>query len=324
MTNIPVESEDHWHALRKQHIGSTDIACLFDAHPRKTRWQLWAEKRGLIADVDLSDVSVVKAGKHLEAGIAAWAAEEWGMNLRKVRRYIEHGEATCLGTSLDYESSEGQMIPVEIKLHVWGEGWEWGDGAEIADAPLHYLFQCQHHCVVTGAPYAWLVCYSHGNLRRMKVPLRATVAAEIISRGAAFWAAYVAGTKEPPPDFEEDAEAIQRLVAGKPMASLDLSANDAVISACKQMKHATKVEADAAKKKAGARAEIMKVIMEQTAALGLPDETGARVKAGDYSVVFSSVAATEPTVITTEMVGQSYGGRKGYRALRVNEGKEMK
>ena len=49
----------------------------------------------------------------------------------------------------------------------------------------------------------------------------------------------------------------------------------------------------------------------------LTHRVGERVTGAGWKLTATMIADTPPTVITPEMVGQTYGGRKGYRSLRI-------
>ncbi|MNT65488.1 hypothetical protein D3C72_2034740 [compost metagenome] len=43
-----------------------------------------------------------------------------------------------------------------------------------------------------------------------------------------------------------------------------------------------------------------------------------KVLGDGFSISASMIADTPPVVITAEMIGQEYGGRRGYRQCRIN------
>src|SRR3990167_3524352 len=77
MTDIPIESEAHWHSLRSKHGGASEAAALYGESPWLTEFQLYHQKAGTLAPVDFSDNAAVNAGRFFEPAIAAWASEKW-------------------------------------------------------------------------------------------------------------------------------------------------------------------------------------------------------------------------------------------------------
>src|SRR3990167_8295884 len=129
MTDIPIESEAHWHSLRSKHGGASEAAALCGESPWLTEFQLYHQKAGTLPPTDFSDNAAVNAGRFFEPAIAAWASEKWADDgvqwpLRKVHRYIECGDCPEMGASLDFEESD-TGVPVEIKWSVYGQGWEY-------------------------------------------------------------------------------------------------------------------------------------------------------------------------------------------------------
>jgi hypothetical protein len=75
-------------------------------------------------------------------------------------------------------------------------------------------------------------------------------------------------------------------------------------------------QANAAKKNTEEDAEVAKARLLE--AIG----DAEKVLLPGYTVSASMIADTPPTLITAEMVGQTYGGRKGYRNLRITAKKK--
>jgi putative phage-type endonuclease len=113
MAIIQVRDQKHWHELRSQHIGGSDIAALFGLSPYSSRWQLWMEKAGKLPPEDISGNKAVQAGTFLESGIANWAAHRWSMELTKVNDYYTVDDCPGMGASFDYIAHTG--APVEIE-----------------------------------------------------------------------------------------------------------------------------------------------------------------------------------------------------------------
>ena len=85
----PILSDEHWHSMRKQNVGGSDIATLFDVSPYKTKFTLWHEKAGNVTE-DNEGNSRTDWGKRLEAGIAEGVAADMRWMLRMSR-------PTCAG-----------------------------------------------------------------------------------------------------------------------------------------------------------------------------------------------------------------------------------
>ena len=154
MAIIEVRDIAHWHELRAEHIGGSDVAAVLGVSPYKSKWQLYMEKAGKLPAEDLSGNTAVQAGTYLEDGIARWASDKWGLSLTKVHAYHTVDDVPGMGASLDYATPDG--IPVEIKWSARGHGWIYQQD-QIIEAPEGYILQVQHQIECVGASHGWLV-----------------------------------------------------------------------------------------------------------------------------------------------------------------------
>lgn len=277
-------------------------------------------KTNRLPEIDLSDNAAVSAGRHFEGGIAAWAAEKWGLKLRKVRRYFVDDECPGLGASLDFEAyGDGDgLIPVENKFSIRGYGFEC-EGDEITEVPDHYAMQLQHQLCVTGAPYGFIVALIDGDLKRIRMERREKIIASIRREVAQFWLD-VKELREPPVDFAADAEAISRLAAINPLCRVDLPKECEKLAA--EYLVAKSLEREHEKRADAARAEILKTMLDMATAKGATvDEQSIRCDIGGFRISASMVAGGPGTLITPELVGTYYGARKAYRRMMISEPK---
>lgn len=249
-------------AERKNFVGASEVASLFGVG-FASRWELWLQKTGRIEPEDLSANEHVQAGKFLEPAIASWAADKWGMKIRKVRRYCPHPHIKGFGASLDYESQEGALIPVEIKWSGFareGDGWII-EGDEIKDAPLRYLLQVQAQMACTGAAYAWLILLSGSKICRMKIDMHRETVARIENEVEEFWLS-VEQAKEPKPDFTQDSALIAELMQVTADSIVDLTHNNRLPILCTEYLAGCEVEKEGKKEKEAALAEIRVILAE--------------------------------------------------------------
>lgn len=322
MASIPVQSEEHWHALRAQHVGASEVAALFGLSPWTTAWQLHMIKAGKLPAPDLSDSDAVRTGKHFEPAIAAFAAEKYGISLRKVRRYLTDDTTPGMGASLDYEQiGTGALIPTEIKWSVFGHGWDY-EGDSITQAPEHYILQVQQEIACAGASEAQLFAFVNGDVRRMVIPRREPIIQAIREEIAEFWNRMRRG-EEPPIDFTLDADAIGVLAALNPMCSVDLSGDAEAETLAATYLAARDEEKNASDRKTAAQAALTKKLLDLAAAKGATvDEQKVVASTGGYRISASMVAGNAGTVVTPEMVGTVIGGRRGYRRVTISRVKE--
>lgn len=309
---VSVRDQIHWHEIRSQRIGASDIAALFGMSPFTTRWQLWMEKSGKLPPEDLSDNKAIQAGTFLESGIANWAAHRWDMTIEKVADYYTADDCPGMGASLDFKTDGNH--PVEIKWSAYGNGWEY-EGDVITSAPDNYILQVQQQMACTGAEYGWLIALLRNEPRRMKIPRSEEIILKIKSEIAKFWDSVRAG-EEPPVDFDEDADAVVRLLDFVPMSEVTLTTEHAHLFKTYQENAAIEKEAKA--KKEAAKTELLTLSIEEMKKMNTSQDK-AVVKCGEHKLSISTVKALVGTEITEGMVGEFYGARSGYKKVTVSK-----
>lgn len=298
MTNaIAVQDREHWHDLRGQNIGASEVAALFDESPYLTAFELWHQKAGNLPRVDLDDNERVQAGNHMEPAIAAWTAEKTGWRIQKVRRYLTHPIIQGMGASLDYEIIGHPRGPgvLEIK-NVDGLVYREWEGGE---PPIHMLLQVQHQMAVSGRRWgAVAACIGGNRLEIFQYERREPTVALIEQKVADFWDSVRSG-RAPTPDFSKDAEAIiamHQAVSGDRV--VDLAGNNHATVLMAEYRMAGDAEKVAAERKKAAKAELLTIMGDASAAI-----------CGDYKI---SAKMIGPSMV------EAYE-RKPYRDFRINQ-----
>jgi putative phage-type endonuclease len=315
MAVIVVKSKDHWHEIRKSHVGASEVSSLFDANPFMSRWQLWQIKAGHIDAPDLSANERVMEGRHFEPAIASMAAEKFGLCLAKVEHYISCDDCPGMGASLDYSDVDKEPHPVEIKWAVNSHGWAY-DGDEITDAPLGYLLQLQHQIGCVDATHGTLIAHVHGRLRIGVFERNDVIIDKIKSNIRDFWESIVAGNP-PQADLSMDGDAISSLLSATNLRSADLS-DDAMMSSLLKQYTNIKRDFDAAETAYDCvKAAIKKHIIDTMEKAGVnANEEKVKITSNSYSISMPLIER-KGTVITPEMVGTIIGASKPFRQLRI-------
>lgn len=312
MAIIEVRDIAHWHELRAEHIGGSDVAAVLGVSPYKSKWQLYMEKAGKLPAEDLSGNTAVQAGTYLEDGIARWASDKWGLSLTKVHAYHTVDDVPGMGASLDYATPDG--IPVEIKWSARGHGWIYQQD-QIIEAPEGYILQVQHQIECVGASHGWLVALIDNEPRRMMIPRHDGIITAIREAIAQFWGDIRDGI-EPDPDFALDGDAIARLLEQTPYADVDISnieGADALFRKFKDGKETAKLGEASAE---AAKAKLLMLVKKAMEGTNASTEK-AKVTCGEHKMSIYKVAGSPGTEITEEMVGTYYGQRKGYQGVRI-------
>ena len=222
-----------------------------------------------------------------------------------------------MGSSFDFVITNlGEPVHLEIKnvdYLAFRDGWlEHKDGS--IEAPTHIELQVQHQMAVSGFKRAFIGAFIAGN-RGVVIERHRDddVIAAIKAKVADFWRTVDAGL-EPDPVMPGDAEVIIRLNQyAKPGKVLSADGDHTLAVLLAEYRSAAAAEKNAKEDKDVAKAEIFKHIGD-----------AEKVLTSEWSVSCAMQADTPPTLITEDMVGTSYGGRAGFRNLRLYPRKPTK
>lgn len=188
-----------WHQWRRSGVTASD-ACILMGSPYKSPWRLWAEKRGLLLEADLSNNPHVQRGVREEPIARRHYEERHGDMLLPV--CAESSEVPILRASFDGLTNAGR--PVEIKAPAqkgFVDALKMGTQSGLY---LRYYAQVQTQIYVSEAD-SGVLSLSHGDDHLdLPVPRDETVISEIIGKAQSFWECVESG-KEPLLDPDRDA-----------------------------------------------------------------------------------------------------------------------
>jgi len=306
-------SESEWLQKRARNINSTETAALFSASKWSTEFELFHNKKS--GDVlTLPANKRMTAGQILEPAIANLALLEIGGDGLPFKDYAEDFDAR-IGSSFDWyiENGKYQDWLLEIKnvdFMIYRDEWE------SDEAPVHIEIQVQHQLMARPAsPGTIIAALVGGNeLKIIPRPRNDEMIEVIRNRIAKFWDD-IDNDNEPVPDFQRDAEFIISLhqSAGfEPLYALEnREINEAFGNYYEKNEQKKRLEKELKADKA--------LIFEM-----IGDDYNKVIADDGLSLSCGMVKTTEPTLITPEMVGQTYGGRKGSRMFRLNKKKTSK
>lgn len=310
---VPFENKDAWLKLRTHDITSTEISALYGLSPYKTEFELFHEKREGVV-VKIQENERMKWGLRLESAIAHGVAEDNGWEIGKLDAYMRDSEAR-IGSSFDFEIKSLTQGPgiLEIKnvdSLAYARNWI-DDGDGNIEAPEHIELQIQHQMEVIGYEWCALVALVGGNTQKVIYRNRdKDIGLDIRSKSKAFWNR-VEANRAPSADYTRDAEFIIKQLRSCADETLIMEADQALEDLIKQYQFVTKEAGDLDKIRDQYKAEIL-------------DKIGSASKVNtSIGTLSCSMTKDSPgTLITPEMIGTYYGGRKGYRAFRFNQKKE--
>lgn len=312
--------------FRANHVGSGEVAALFDECPYLTAFELWHRKNGtidtpafdVIGEDGVPDDERIYWGIRLEEAVLAAAVERFGYS--DVERHPVLSNGNGLGAHPDalaycpIRKSRGYL---EVKTVDWLTRRGWGD-----EPPMHYLLQSQ-----TGmglADVAWgdvLILVGGNKLERFQYDFRPKVFAEIERRVEAFWLSISSG-KPPSPDYTRDGDTLATVYRDISFEKVDLSGDNLAAHAAAEYLAASAEERAATKRKDAAKAELIHKIGE---AAGTAGELPAAKK-----VVATLPGFTVSATLIDEIPdrpaepGEIIKGRKSYRRLNLKEREDGK
>lgn len=310
---IPFTTEADWLAARRQDVTSTESAALFGLSPYATNFEVWHRKHSNL-ETEFQQNERMAWGNRLEAAIAAGIAEERGWRVEPMKDYMRL-PAERIGASFDFRILNHPAGPAHLEIKnvdylAFRDNWLEHDDGTI-EAPAHIEMQVQHQMLVSGYSRAFIGALIGGNRHvviereRDEAVIRA-----IRQRAAAFWKS-VDSHDEPPPVMPEDAAAVMQLHQyAEPGKVLDASRDPSIIDLVQQYQAVKRDEKSAKEAAEVLKAEILMAVGDAEKVIG-----------PDWSLATSIVSGTPTVEITAEMVGQTYGGREGYRQLRVTKRK---
>lgn len=310
---IPFTTESAWLEARRADVTSTESAALFGLSPYATAFEIWHCKHSGTSGEFKSNERMAW-GNRFEAAIAHGIAEEQGWVIEPMKDYMRL-PAERIGASFDFRILNHPDGPAHLEIKnvdyfAFKDGWTKHEDGEY-EAPEHIEMQVQHQMLVSGYKRSFIGALIGGNRglvierERDEQLIRA-----IRKRTAAFWKS-VDEHVEPSPVMPEDAAAVIRLHQyAEPGKVLDATSDTHIVNLVEAYKRHQAIAKEAKESADVMRAEIMMAIGDAEKVIG-----------PDWSLSTSIVSGTPPTEITAEMIGKTYGGREGYRQLRVNKRK---
>ena len=310
---ITPENNTAWLQLRTADVTSTESAALFGMSPYITRFELWHNKRGGLQSAFTTNERM-DWGNALEDAIARKLAADHGWTVEPLKDYYRLPELR-IGSSFDYVITNLPDGPEHLEIKnvdrfAYKDGWIEDDFG--LQAPEHIEMQVQHQMLVSGFKRSNIGALVGGNTGIViKRERDDEVIAAIKSKIAAFWKSVDHG-QEPEPVMPADVDAVMRLNQyAQPGKILDASNDANIAMLVAKIKDAKTIKANADEDEKRYKAELFEAIGD-----------AERVLINGWTLNASQVADTPPTVITADMVGQTYGGRSGYRGLRITKRKE--
>lgn len=274
MFRIKIESEQHWHDLRRAHIGASEVSALFGEHPQTSRWDLWQRKAGNLPDPDLGANERVVWGQLIEPAIGQGVQQMHGHTVRKIHTYWTSDTTPGMAASLDFEivtdpRGAGVLEAKTVDRLIWRDWPE--DEAGERQPPLHYQLQLQHQLAVTGRGWGLLAVLIGGNELRVYEYTRDDDTIRLLRDAVTdFWRS-IRADEAPEPDFQRDAARVMEMHGRIRQGSVaDLTGNNRILGLVETLETARSRATDWQHASEVARAEILDLVRDHEFAR-LPD-----------------------------------------------------
>jgi predicted phage-related endonuclease len=278
---------------------SSGVPALFGASSYVSLFELWHHHARGVAFKERT-LDQMSAGTFLEAGIAAWASQELGEPLQKVRQYYRAPDLR-IGASPDYRTTRRRR-PVEIKYCVHWTAWRdrWDEGRQ---CPLEYQIQVHTQSALMGADCGYVFVLFGADLRRFDVPFSPDVWKATVDHAAAFWQSVADGTV-PDADGADPEDVFWAFARSRIANPIDLTGDNAVPGILLDWQEA-EVEAKAIK-------AALKPVEERAKAAKA--KLLGRIGDHDGAIVGKTIVAA-PTVERGEYVAKA----TAYRSLKIEK-----
>jgi putative phage-type endonuclease len=310
METIKINDRQAWLRERLRDVTSTEVSALYGLNPYQTAFELYHRKKDQVVE-EIEPSERMRWGSRLESAIAHGVAEDQGWHISKMDLYIRRPEHR-LGSSFDFEilddndSGFGLLEIKNVSERSFREHWQ-DHGQDALIAPAHIELQLQHQMLVSGRPWGVIVALVGGSEARIaRREADPAIWDSIIATVAAFWKRVKAGNA---PAIQTDADvqfALRRLHA-LANAGEEVDASEEVERLLDEYEAVSK----AIKQHEQQRDWIKAQILERVG-------PASRVRCSAGTLNLAMTKDVQPTVITPEMVGQTFGGRKGYRQFRFS------
>lgn len=155
-TFVPHSPE--WYAARRWRVGASEVATILGLSPyRTTAAELMRQK---LDGTIRPETRAMRRGTFLEAGVLAWAAAEYRLDLAPTPGTYVHDVLDWALANPDAMTVDGAVVEVKTTIDRTREDG-WGRGGTDA-IPLAYQCQVEWECGVTGATEWHLVVLSGG------------------------------------------------------------------------------------------------------------------------------------------------------------------
>lgn len=187
-----------WLELRRRGIGGSDAAAICGQDPWRSRFEVWADKAGVLGAVERSETEAMRWGRILEDVVADELERSTPeLTLFPLRYMLAHPQRPWMLANID----RGAAVAGELGIAECKTAGVWSAGGWDNDAvPEHYVLQGMHYLAVTGLPWVIFgVLIGGQRLEVRRVERDDELIEHLVALEAEFWDA-VTTKQAPAPD----------------------------------------------------------------------------------------------------------------------------
>jgi putative phage-type endonuclease len=305
---FPITNKQDWLENRLLDVTSTEVSCLFDANPFKTKLDLYYEKKDKV--IQNIDSPRMAWGRRLEDSIARGFAEEQNVEVKPYDVYLSDSKKR-MGSSFDYKILGDEEALLEIKnvdRYVFHDKWD--ENSEGVIAPSYIEMQLQYQLHLANIDLGYIVALVGGNemkiLKRKRFP---EIGKEFETKVKEFWERVKSGTP-PDIDYERDSNYLIKNLYNQADPSLFLQADEEMDKLVDDYHAINKEYVSLGKTKDAIKAQI------------LEKSIGASKIISKYGTINCGMTkGSQGKYITQDMVGTYINPKKGFRQFRFNQPK---
>ncbi len=200
LVNIKDMPREKWLEYRKNSIGGSEASAVLGLNGFKSRYTLWAEKKGFINIEDSADNEAMRVGMDLEEYVAGRFCEAAGKRVRKRNFMFLHDDYDFISANIDREII-GENAGLECKTtNIFNKS-----DFEKGEIPLYYYCQCMHYMAVMGYERMYLAVLILGkSFHWFEIERNEDEIENLIKSEVDFWNKYIVGKEVPEADGSEN------------------------------------------------------------------------------------------------------------------------
>lgn len=217
------QSPEEWRAVRRPHVGGSDLPAILGLSPFTTGAETAADKLGLL---EKPQTAAMRRGHALEDAVARMWAENEGRSIRRVNAILQSREDPLFIANVD-RLALGPEEVLEVKTAGLRGARFWGGD----DPPVHVALQVHHYLRVLDLRVGHVAALVAGDPRSWVIYRDDDLIDSAWGQARAWWDRYVArGVLPEPTGSYADTEIIRRLyAAAEPGKRIDLPGDAATL-----------------------------------------------------------------------------------------------